>query len=234
MKIKTVNQIFITNDSVFSTRKYKLENNGKLSIITLNAVHTRAETIPLDLIDPEPNIEHKPNNYWALISLVISVSSIITFGVTDLISVPLLSALILLSAALFVVALKNRMTTYTFFFANTQTKIFSIKGGETLASTNEAINDKADSFINNLKYAIYKINKKHVPQQKFENDKDKYDFIKNKLDDLYNYGVINNILYDRIKDNIREKTNTQKLSKQTKQLANVIVFEPRKKLQDTA
>ena len=91
--------------------------------------------------------------------------------------------------------------------------------------------DRIELFISKFRNNSNKSNNQYVIHSAFEDENDKYLFLKNKLDDVYNYGVIDDVLYDRIENNIKEKIygiDTQK------PLADVIVLEEIKNYKDIA
>ena len=97
-------------------------------------------------------------------------------------------------------------------------------------TTKRPLVDQIESCISKLKDQ-FKSDNQHITHTTFQDEEDKYLFLKKKLDDIYNYGLLDDSLYDRIDNNIKEKIygiDTQE------PLADVIFLEERKQYKDIA
>lgn len=207
--------------SLFLTKEYKL-NDEELVISEFNSFNFSKTQIPLENIDSN-GIESGTSNIYfktsiILFSLIISglVASLYLkgFSINNLIPVAIFG---LISCACIYVLSLNKTKKILFFDNITQKELFSLK------LDNDHL-QKADEFIKVLNETILR------KQQPSTFDKFAHAALTNNrsLEDPYhhlnalsNLGMVDDFLYNRLKNSIREKLNG---TNPTIQMENVIKF----------
>ncbi|HIP94488.1 MAG TPA: hypothetical protein EYH20_04020 [Leucothrix sp.] len=187
-----------SSSSVFSSQEYKIDS-GNLHITDLSLGRNDKEIIPLDLIDPEPRISKKNNEQlvWASIATftIGLLFIVLSMSVNAMMQQTLGFGLLGISAILFIASLKLQTTSYTYYYANTATHLFTINEPQSSES------DHAKKFVQSLNQRINKPNLSFQRKTKKENYSD---FLEH-LDFLYNYGVLTDNQYERIHSKINVK-----------------------------
>jgi hypothetical protein len=190
-------------------------------------------SIPLELIKYEPMTEYKlkvEHLAFSLAALFAGIVFIVFSLMTESLELSVFGSIFtLLSVASFAFALKYKGTVYSFFFASTKTKIFSIADDQTVSIESDESISQCEAFVKILKENI--INK-NSHGQGFESNKDKFTFLKDKLNEIYNYGVVNETLYEIIEDAITDKIFG--LDSKAPSRRNVIAFQAKKELMESA
>ncbi len=233
MHPKPIDILNFRNCSLFTTEEYKIDS-GNLHISKLSPGRSDKEIIPLELIDSKPRVSKKKNEQliWAsIISFMIGMLFIF-IAISQKIPEQQIVGLVFVGiSALFLIAsLKLQTTSYTYFYANTTTQLFTIQESPSDGT------DTAQKFVESLNKRINK------PQRELnrKNKDDNYSEFLSHLDYLYNFGVITDNQYKIIQDKINTKLfgNTEprkvKSSKtrkgQTGQTAKIIPLPVRDKI----
>ncbi len=198
MQTNPIDILNFSSCSLFSSQEYRIDS-GNLKITDLSLGKNNREVIPLDLIDPKPKIS-KTNDrqlIWAsIISFIIgSLFIILAFSINIPIQQILGISLIGISAVFFIASLKLQTTSYTYFYANTTTQLFTINEAQSCDAEN------AKKFVQSLNQRLVK--PKVVISTRKQNQRDHLEFIHH-LDFLYNHNVVNDIQYERMRDKINE------------------------------
>lgn len=213
--------------SIFSTQEYRIDS-GNLHISNLSLGKNDKEVIPLDLIDPNPRISKKNNEQliWAAIGsfaiglLFIAMSMNVNTAIQQSFGFGFLG----ISAIFLIASLKLQTTSYTYYYANTTTHLFTINEPQ----PNEA--EHAKRFVQALNKRIKKPNMNFQRKTQKEN----YSEFLEHLDFLYNFGVLTDIQYERIHSKINVKIygihnkENNKANKQTRKSAEIIPLPVRK------
>lgn len=210
---------FIYNSSLLSTQELKIDKKNNIKISTFSLTRNESNTIPLDLIEATPKITKRPNvtiSFIATACLIASASLYLSAFNIDLLSGQII-AVILLSFGLvsFAFSLKKPVITYNFLYKNTSIGLFKLH----CSSKND---QHVLKFVEQLTQRIDDIEKDI--SEKIDNNRInnlESEFIGH-LDFLYNHGMVNDIVYDRINDKINEKVYGIKPIKQ--ELAEVILL----------
>lgn len=202
-KCKTMqtNSIDILNFSschFFSSQEYRIDS-GNLKITDLSLGKNNREVIPLDLIDPKPKIA-KTNDPQLILASIISfiigtLFIILAYSINIPVQQVLGFGLIGISAIFLISSLRLQTTSYTYFYANTTTQLFTISEAQSCNSEN------AKKFIEALNNRLVK--PKVMKSERKKNRETHNEFVYH-LDFLYNHNVLNDIQYDRMKDKINE------------------------------
>jgi len=213
MHPKPIDLLNYTSCTLFSTQEYRLDS-GNLHITDTSLGRKEKEVIPLDLIDPNPRIRKKNNKQllWASIAsftigLLLTALSI-SFNTQFQQFLGL--GFIVISAIFLIVSSKLKTTSYSYYYANTTTHLFTINEHQS------AKNDLIKKFIQSLNCRIHKPTIKSPKTVKQKN----FSEFSQHLDFLYNFGVLTDEQYKRIQDKIKVKIygNTQN----TKKTADII------------
>ena len=186
--------------TLWSSQEIKLDSDNNLSVTQLSFRHKRSNTIPLDLIEANPKVSQKPDTQLLGFSLACMLATVV-FTVTALNINPSASLALVLpvifagfSLAALIFAFKQHTRSYHFYFANTSTRIFKLEE----SSQNRQI---IRAFVRQLSEKIAQLKQK----QPISIDGDA-EFTQH-LDFLYNHGVVNDVVYERINQRINEKVN---------------------------
>jgi len=213
MHPKPIDVLNYSSCTLFSTQEYKLDS-GNLHITNLSLGKNEKEIIPLDLIDPKPRISKKNNEQllWASIASFIISLLLISLSISFNTQIQQLLGLgFLVIAAIFLIASLNMQTTsYTYYYANTTTHLFTINEPQS------AENDLTKQFIQSLNRRINKPTMNYLKKTKQEN----YSEFLQHLDFLYNFGVLTDAQYERIQNKINVKIYGN--TKNTKKTAEII------------
>ena len=198
MHHKPIDILNFSSCSVFSSQEYKIDS-GNLHITDLSLGRNDKEIIPLDLIDPKPRISKKNNEQliWASVATFTMglLFIVLSMSVNTAIQQTLGFGFLGISAIFLIASLKLQTTSYTYYYANTTTHLFTINEPQ----SNEA--DHAKKFVQSLNQ---RINKPSLNFQRKTKKENYSDFIEH-LDFLYNYGVLTDIQYERIHSKINVK-----------------------------
>lgn len=211
--------------SIFSSQEYRIDA-GNLHISNLSLGKNDKEIIPLDLIDPKPRISKKNNEQliWAAMGIFTIGLLFITMSMNanTAIQQSLGFGFLGISAIFLIASLKLQTTSYTYYYANTTTHLFTINEPHPNAA------EHAKKFVQSLNQRINKPNINFQIKTKKEN----YSEFLEHLDFLYNFGVLTDIQYERIHSKINvkiygnhnKKTSqaNNKANKQTRKLADII------------
>ncbi len=226
----------LSHHSLLSNTEFNIDGMGNIGISKHSLIGKETSSIPLDLISPEPMVEHKIKVHhlaFSLISLFAGITFLSLSHINSLVWLNVMSGIFILFSSLsFAFALNNKETIYSFFFENTNTKAFSITDDQTVFVSSDKAISQCEAFIQNLRKDI--LNKgTHYQTQNFKSNDDKYLVLKEKLDEIYNYGVVNETLYKIIEDNITDKIFGLDHRKTGSQ-GNVIAFQAKKELIESA
>jgi len=213
MHPKPIDILNYSSCTLFSTQEYKLDS-GNLHITDLSLGRNEKEIIPLDLIDPKPRISKKNNEQllWASIAsftislLLIALSISFNTQIQQLLGFGFL----FIGAIFLIASLKMQTTSYTYYYANTTTHLFTINEPQS------AENDLTKQFIQSLNRRINKPTMNYLKKTKQEN----YSEFLQHLDFLYNFGVLTDAQYERIQNKINVKIYGN--TKNTKKTAEII------------
>jgi len=198
MHPKPIDLLNYSSSSLFSTQEYLIES-GNLHITDLSFGRNEKETIPLDLINPKPRITKKNNEQliWAsLASFTIGLLFILlSLNFSTQIQQTLGFGFFAISAIFLIASLKLQTTSYTYYYANTTTHLFTI---------NEPQAGEKDLVIRFIQSLNQRINKPKWNFQRKTKEENHSDFMQH-LDFLYNFGVLTDAQYERIHNKINVK-----------------------------
>lgn len=188
------NQFF--NNSLLSSQEIKIDENNNLKVTSLSLSKKLSNTIPLALIDAQPKITQNPDRQLMMFALVNVLSSVIFYlSVTKIhqtLGIVISSLFMLFAILSFVTSYRRSSTTYTFYYKNTSTHLFSLR--------KSAFNkNKVQVFADQLKQRILEAK---VTHSNLTDESSKYT---KHLDFLYNHGLVNDVVYERTNDKINEK-----------------------------
>lgn len=197
-----IDNLNFTRCSLFSSQEFSIES-GNLHITDNSLGKNNKETIPLDLIEPQPKVSKKNDKQliWAattsfIIGLLFLISTIsIEMPIQQILGFSFIgiSFLFLLASS------KLKTTSYTYFYANTTTQLFTI---------HDKHSGGVDDTTQNAKKFIKSLNQRITKPKKTLNtrrtNKENYNEFIEHLDFLYNHSVITNIQYDRMQAKIQE------------------------------
>lgn len=215
----------ITDTSILKSVQYEMDKKDNLTITTVSPFKSGIDVIPLDMINPEPKLEKRTDGYWAMLGLILIATSILIFSLSHYFTSPynmiLGSGYLALAILTITLILSNKKNVATFYFINTQTKLFSITlpHGDT---ENNCLKD-ANQFVRSLTKGITELNKQNSIEPS-------HSFTDMNMNELYNYGIIDEFLYTRIKNRINDAVNRvdSKPHKKTES-SNIIEFKPHEK-----
>ena len=200
------------HNTLLSNQVFKIDSTNNLHIVEISPRRNKNETIPLDLIDATPLIKKKFDSHLLLLAFASVLASIsffsyatyahqawaYSFGITFILS----------SFSVLFYAYKNRSISYTYQFANTNTPLFTLR--ECFSK-----NEQVKVFVNALNKRIVSVNKKsNVEAVSYIDDTtnhidnscdSKSSECTKHLDFLYNHGIVNDVLYQRIDRKIHHK-----------------------------
>lgn len=210
-----IDVLHFNSSSLFSSQEYKIDS-GNLHITDLSLGKSDKEVIPLDLIDPQPKTTKKNNEQliWASISCFIIGMLFILLSLSMNIQQILGLAFIGISAILLIASLKLQTISYTYYYANTTTHLFTIQDSQS------GDIDHAKRFIKSLNQRIIK---PHWEYQRNSQEENHTVFLQH-LDYLYNYGVVTDIQYKRIHEKINAKIFGINVKKQPQKTADIIAL----------
>ena len=194
-------------NTLLSNQVFKIGSSNNLHIVELTPLRNRSETIPLDLIDANPLLKKKIDTHLLLLTFVSTLASVIffvyafyghqtwvnAFGIIFLLS----------SLSTLFYAYKNRVISYTYQFANTNTPLFTLR--ECFSK-----NGQVEMFVSALNKRIVNVNEQADLDaiSYFNNDNtndSKSSECTKHLDFLYNHGFVDDALYHRINRKIHHK-----------------------------
>jgi hypothetical protein len=212
---QTVIHNLLYNCSLLSSQEIKIDADNNLQISTFNISKTVKNTIPLDLINPQPKITEHPNIHLLKLAFLSFITSIVFFLLSSEINYPIgqmISGIFALFCILFIiVSFTKKSVAYTFFYARTTTHLFTLHESQ---SNNKLV----ETFVNQLTQQI-------KGSKDTSTKGDKQTEYTSHLDFLYNHGVINDVFYERINHRIYEKVND---IKPKRLLADVVTLPIRK------
>lgn len=223
MPVSSIDLLHFNSCSLFSSQEYKIDS-GNLHITDLSLGKTNKEIIPLDLIDAKPRIMRKNNKQliWASVTSFLIGTLFTLFSHS--ISTPALQILVLafvgIGTILLIASLKLQTTSYTYYYANTTTHLF------TIIDSQSGDVDHTKSFIKALNKRIVK------PQRDFQRnteEESQTDFLQH-LDYLYNYGVVTDMQYNRIQEKVNAKIFGININNRNKRSADIIALPVKNKL----
>ena len=207
--------------SIFSSLELKIDKAKNLKISRFSLLKNESSIIPLDLINAEPSISKSPD--LSLISLAFIsfvTSAFLYFSSLDqnLFSNQLIAIFVFSLGLLALTAsLIKHTKQYSFYYANTSIQLFKLKNISGDNSSVKQFVDQLSQRINSTKTEQIEFDNTN----RFNNDKNDIELeFTEHLDYLYNYGIINDVLYERISGKISEKVYGIKPAK--KELAEVI------------
>jgi len=193
---------FIYNSSFLSSQELRVDKKNNLKISTFSLTKNESNTIPLDLIEAMPKITKYPNmaiSFVATACVIASASLYLSAFNTGLISAQIVATLLLSVGIIsFAFSLTKPIITYSFSYKNTSIDLFKLR----CSSRND---EHIQRFVEQLIQRIENIDSNTLENVKSHNINNlESDFIGH-LDFLYNHGMVNDIVYDRISDKINEK-----------------------------
>lgn len=213
MHHNSIDILNFNNCSLFSRQEYSIDS-GNLSILDISLGKNNKETIPLDLIDPQPKISKTKDRQLVFASIISLVIGIVFIILATTINVPIQQFIgfcfIAVSALFLMSSLKLQTTRYSYYYANTTTPLFTID--EARSDSNE----NAKEFISSLNK---RLKKPKVIVNSRKSDRKNYNEFMNHVDFLYNNKILNDVQYDRMQEKVNEVVYG---IRKAKKMANVI------------
>jgi len=215
-------------DSLFSYQIFEIDNKNNLHIYKRSILKNCKDIIPLDLINPNPICKksfNKPLMVLAFISILLACISVsLAVIISKLWLMISCTIFFIFGVVTLITSLRNKTTIYEYNFVNTKTPLFSLSN-----LTN--IETQVHLFTNTLNKRIIYLNEKNnklIAKDKsilkeenctpldcnlfYPNEMDIYNkgrksqYMKH-LDFLYNHGIVEEALYERLHLKIDERVN---------------------------
>jgi len=206
-------QTMLYTNTLFSNKEYNLNTKDQLRISEISASVQKSEVIPLDMIEATPTAIDKIDPQWLAFTLVCGLASGIFAMMalhTGLSVTHLFSALFFLaSLGSLYTAFNNKIRSYTYHYANTNTPLFTLKGSQLNSF-------KLVQFVENLSELIQKsstkedIQAKHLLEkniEKIQPSAEEQDYLTYTyhLDYLHASGLVDEASYRKIGQNISNR-----------------------------
>lgn len=203
-------------NSLLSSQVFKIDTSDNLQIVELSPLKSRNESIPLDMIDAEPILSSKADRQlisFSIISAFMCIATLIaSFYTTQTWMLPFSVLFFLTSIITSVASFKNKTIIYTYQFIDSNTPLFTLQ-------ESSSGNKQVEMFSHKLSERIDTVNQEHeIAKEKVKSDikelsdnmiantkeEDNYSQFRDHLNFLYNRGVVNDNLYGRIDNKIKE------------------------------
>lgn len=215
----TTQSNFIYNSSLLSSQELKIDKSNNLKISTFSLRKNESSTISLDLISSDPKVSKHPGLTTLFISAICFITSIslyLSLSNANLLLGQIIAGFLLgLSLIFFAFAWMKPIVTYNFLYKNTSISLFKLR----CSSKN---NQHVIRFVEQLTQRIDDIERNVLVKVDNHRTNDLESEFTGHLDFLYNHGMVNDVVYDRINDKINEKIYGVKPI--NKELAEVILL----------
>ncbi len=206
--------------SPVSNHEFKIDSENNLHILEQSILKDRRDTVPLDLINPQPIIKNHLDKNLILLALASVMASSIFFISAIYMGHlwPFSFALVfgLFGIGSIVTAQKSRTKIFQYQFVNTNSPLFTLH----VPSTKKV---QVEFFVNALNKRIIAVNKKsenngnvQSRDNKFvslQNSNDEREIYTNEkysqyikhLDFLFNHGIVDEVLYKKLQGKINSR-----------------------------
>jgi len=203
-------------NSLLSSQVFKIDSSNNLQIVELSALKSRNENIPLDMIDAEPKLSSKADRQlisFSIISAFLCATSLIAaLYATQTWMIPFSVLFLLTSIVTAVASFKNKTIIYAYQYIDSNTPLFTLQESSSGNKQVEMFSHKLSERINTVNQAQeiakekVKSDIKELSDNMIANTKedDNYLQFRDHLNFLYNHGVVNDNLYQRIDNKIKE------------------------------
>ena len=201
-------------NALFSSKEYNLNTKDQLRISNASSSSQKSEVIPLDMIEATPVTHHKIDTQLLAFTLICGLAS----GVFAIMALRTgLSITSLFSALFFIMGLgslymgfNKKVPSYTYHYANTNTPLFTLRGSQTnsiqIAQFVETLTKSIQ--ISSTSQDVAEINdQQEISFDKSEANSEEQEYLTYTyhLDYLYSSGLVDEVSYRRIGQNITDR-----------------------------
>ncbi len=227
MRHITSNSFFDTlhYQGLFTSKKYQIRIDNTLQSVEHSPLKNRNDTIPLKLINPQPNTRQKPDSHLVSLAIISALASSIFFLTAFYGNLlwAIIFGLVLLTASIaaLISSFKNSTTIYDFYRENTNTRVLSLNKTLSEGADVETFMDILRSRISEVgENSNVSIDKQPIKRDEniyFDAEKNGYDekksqYIKH-IDFLFNHGIVDEKLYKQLEKKIDNKVMSSEILK---------------------
>lgn len=211
------NALFI--NTMFSSQEILLDTSGNLRINEISLFKHANKVVPLDLIQPSPEVSHKLDPQWILFALINLLGTVLFTTMANTQQLPYLhivtGAFGVLSLLSLLAAWKYKSVQYTYRFKDTGISLLTINAGNIEAN-------KIQGFIEQINERLLKNSSKtplSIQSELIDQQMREYQSYNQHAQVLYDEGVLDDVLLARIQQKIDQKIFGET---ESQPLANVI------------